>query len=425
MYAKCVREHGRKLSPKLSHAIKIILIFKIFFLNLPLFFCAILSQNFDGSLIMHHAPKFIAALALTLASGAFAQDDNLGDKLLQVKGTMDSINEELSSQHADLRQLKGDLSSSAKEDRRVGRQILDELKALRRQNQALIDMNQALIKAAASGGSIRRADSSVLMNAGSRDYDIETPDGKMIFGGEEYVYVKEAEATLAARVDTGATVSSISATNITRYESDGVKMVSFTIEANDRRVEVEAPYIRVTRVRQSSAEDFSYRMVVGLNIKLGSYSVYSEFNLMDRTQMDFPMLLGRSLITDIAAVDVSRNYVQKRADPDGLLLINKDLYTLLKRNGKDPNAEYDAKRAREAGGQTAVPDRDDGANLGTDSSKALPEVSQKILRDEYKRRLTDAGVSLPSDLRDTRESDRGEAVKDPAPTVSADAKEAK
>lgn len=362
---------------------------------------------------MHRAPLFFAALALTLSTSAYTQDDNVGDKLLQVKGTMDSINGELSSQHADVRQLKGDLSAAHRELQRTNRQILEELKALRRQNQSLIDTNQALIEAAASGGSLKKSDTAVLMNASSRNYDVETPDGKMIWGGEEYVYVKEADATLAARVDTGATVSSISATNITRYESDGIKMVSFTIEANDRRIQVEAPYLRVTRVRQSSAEGFNYRMVVGLNIKIGDYSVYSEFNLMDRTQMDFPMLLGRSLITDIAAVDVSRNYVQKRADPEGLLIINKDLFTLLKRNGKDPNAEYDEKRARMAGGQTALPADDYDANLGTNSKKALPEVSQKLLRDEYRQRLTDAGVSLPSDLKDTKESDKNEGHPDP------------
>ncbi len=341
---------------------------------------------------------FIAALAAATAS--FADEQDLGDKLLQVKGTMDSINGELNSQHADLSQIKSDLNASSRRSERLDKQILEELKALRRQNQALIDTNQALIAAAATSSATHgdKKSSSVLMATPSRNYDFETPDGKMIFGGEEYVYVKEADATLAARVDTGATVSSITATNISRYESDGVKMVRFTIEANGRRIDAEAPFIRVTRVRQSSSNGFSYRVVVGLNVKIGDYSVYSEFNLMDRTAMDFPMLLGRSLITDIASVDVSRNYVQKRADPDGLLLINKDLFNLLQRNGKDPNAEYDARKALEAGGQTAMPADDYGDNLGTNSKKALPEVSQQMLKDEYTKRLTDAGVSLPADL---------------------------
>ncbi len=338
----------------------------------------------------------ILIAALSCAAAVYAEPSDINDKLLSVKGTLDSINEELSSAHADVSSIKNTINASAKAHEKMNRQMLDEIKALRRQNQALIDMNQALINAAASGPNSSKS-SEVIMNA-SRNYDVETPDGKMLFGGEEYVYVKEAEATFAARVDTGATVSSITATNISRYESDGVKMVRFTIEANGRKIEAEAPFIRVTRVRQSSAEGFSYRVVVGLNIKIGSYSVYSEFNLMDRTSMDFPMLLGRTLLTDIAAVDVSRNYIQKRADPDGLVLINNDLYNLLKRNGKDPNSEYDERMAKSAAGQIAVPD-DDHATLGTNSGTALPEVSQQMLKEEYTKRMVDAGVSLPADLK--------------------------
>lgn len=54
-----------------------------------------------------------------------------------------------------------------------------------------------------------------------RNYDLQTPDGKMILGGEEYVYVKEANATIAARIDTGASQSSISASNVTEFERNG------------------------------------------------------------------------------------------------------------------------------------------------------------------------------------------------------------
>lgn len=349
--------------------------------------------------------------AITCASLCMAEDASFNSRLLEVRGTMESINGELNSQHADLSKIKSDLNALSRENTRYNRQLLDEIKALRRQNQALIDTNQALINAQVSVDHNAK-NTTVMMNA-SRNYDVETPDGKMLFGGEEYVYVKEANATFAARVDTGATVSSITATNITRFESDGIKMVRFTIEANGRKIEAQAPFLRVTRVRQSSSSGFSYRVVVGLNVKIGDYSVYSEFNLMDRTSMDFPMLLGRSLITDIAAVDVSRNYIQKRADPDGLLLINHDLFTLLQKNGKDPNAEYDARQAKEASGGIAMPDLEHGARLGTDSNNALPEVSQQNLKDEYVKRLTDSGVSLPNDLKaeqDATNADKNKAL---------------
>lgn len=349
---------------------------------------------------MHCARTTIAAVILLAAASAQSATTDVGDKLLSVKGTMDSINEELRAQHADISRLTSDVAASNRENAAMNRQLLNEIKALRRQNQALWDTNQALIKADSGDNpnGVSQSAKEILKAVGEpRNYDIETPDGKMLFGGEEYVYVQEADATLAARVDTGATVSSIAATNISRFESDGVKKVRFTIEFNDRSIDVEAPFIRVTRVRQSSSSEFNYRLVVGLNIKIADYSVYTEFNLMDRSHMDFPMLLGRSLLTDIASVDVSRNYIQKRADPDGLLIINRDLYTLLKKNGENVNKEYDERMSMAQGGQVAHPDDSYGSNLGTDSTKALPEVTQKTLKDEYMQRLRDAGVSLPPD----------------------------
>ena len=355
---------------------------------------------------MLRARTTIAAALFLAAASAQCADSDVSDKLLSVKGTMDSINEEIRAQHADISKLTSDVAASNRENAAMNRQLLNEIKALRRQNQALLDansalMNSALSKAGAANGSkdaVGKSTQELLKAVGTpRNYDIETPDGKMLFGGEEYVYVQEANATLAARVDTGATVSSIAATNISRFESDGVKKVRFTIEFNDRTIDVEAPFVRVTRVRQSSSSGFSYRIVVGLNIKIADYSVYTEFNLMDRSHMDFPMLLGRSLLTDIAAVDVSRTYIQKRADPDGLLLINRDLYTMLKKNGENVNKDYDFRMSLSQGGQPAVPDDSYGSNLGTDSAKALPEVTQKALKDEYMQKFKDAGVSLPPD----------------------------
>ncbi len=377
------------------------LILNCFFLNVVGFFVLDFLKIFDGLIRMLRARTTIAAALFLAAASAQCADSNVGDKLLSVKGTMDSINEEIRAQHADISRLTSDVAAANRENAAMNRQLLNEIKALRRQNQALLDANSALIKAGSASGSkdaVGKSTQELLKAVGTpRNYDIETPDGKMLFGGEEYVYVQEANATLAARVDTGATVSSIAATNISRFESDGVKKVRFTIEFNDRSIDVEAPFVRVTRVRQSSSTGFSYRIVVGLNIKIADFSVYSEFNLMDRSHMDFPMLLGRSLLTDIAAVDVSRTYIQKRADPDGLLIINRDLYTLLKKNGENVNKDYDLRMSLVQGGQPAVPDDSYGSNLGTDSTKALPEVTQKALHDEYMQKFKDAGVSLPPD----------------------------
>ena len=53
------------------------------------------------------------------------------------------------------------------------------------------------------------------------------PDGKMIPGETEWLYVEEANGNFMA-VDTGATTSSISAQDVTVFEREGRRWVKFT-----------------------------------------------------------------------------------------------------------------------------------------------------------------------------------------------------
>lgn len=62
----------------------------------------------------------------------------------------------------------------------------------------------------------------------------KTPDGMLILGSEEWVYVPEIDQTFKARVDTGATTSSISATDIVPFERDGKDWVKFKIDLGDK-----------------------------------------------------------------------------------------------------------------------------------------------------------------------------------------------
>lgn len=309
----------------------------------------------------------LALASICTTSSADDSMDNVKDKILALQGTIQSLNEELAAQRAKLGQMNAEIQGTSREFNAANRTLLNEIKALRRQNQSVYD---ALAQVESE-----RNESGVkpLTN-----YDFQTPDGKMIFGGDEFVYVKEADATIAARVDTGAAVSSISAKNITRFERDGKSWVRFDIEANDRIINVEAPFVRTTRVQQSQSEELNYRPVVKLNIKIGDYSTSSEFNLIDRTRMQYALLLGRSLLTDIAVVDVSRRYIQPRADKEGLVLLKIDDYADALKRGENPNAQFDAKALNNAAGQKAYPSSDYGANLGTDSYRALPSVSDKI-----------------------------------------------
>lgn len=306
--------------------------------------------------------------AIQAAKSAQESSQNNSERLIEMKGQIQSINEELSGQRANLGRLQAELVGQREDNDAFRRSLLKELKALRRQNQSLVDSlyDQHLILTPDEATEIKPL----------RNYDLQTPDGKMYLGEDEYIYIKEADATFDARIDTGAAVSSISAKNITEFERNGKRWYRFTIEANDQSFEVEAPYIRTSQIRQSSKNTLTERIVVSLNLKIGSFSTKSEFTLTDRTHMQYPLLIGRTLIQDIAVVDVARDHIQGR-NKDTYLILNKDDYEAAMKAGKDPNAEFKQKHASSAG-QIAHPSRSYGANLGTNSENALPVVRTKL-----------------------------------------------
>ena len=341
--------------------------------------------------------KNIVLAILMSSQVAFAADNSadMNDKITQMRGTIDSINGELTNQRAAMSDLRTDIERS---NSKLKKQIFDELKTIQRQNQSLYD----------SMVSEKERDGGKMNVKPLRNYDLQTPDGKMILGGEEYVYVKEANATIAARIDTGASQSSISASNVTEFERNGKKWLRFDVFHNDRTIEVEAPFVKQTRLRQSSIEGYSYRPIVRLNVKIGDYSTAAEFNLIDRTQMQYALLIGRTLLTDIAVVDVSRKDVQPRADKIGLLIICTDDYNENKKNGIDVNEKYDKMVKENKGGQKAFPAQNDTQSLGTNPERSLPSVSNKIEKEQG---------SLPKEKIDKKKATADES-KDAAPKSS-------
>ncbi|UPR58533.1 ATP-dependent zinc protease [Vibrio sp. ED004] len=141
----------------------------------------------------------------------------------------------------------------------------------------------------------------------------KTSDGKLILGEEEWVFVPGLKEAFKARVDTGATTSSISAVDIVDFERDGKDWVKFKIEHDGITTEeISLPVERWVKIKQSSAEGTQRRAVVVASIQIGDLKDKTEFTLADRTHLSFPLLLGRSFFRDVAVVDVSKKYVQKK-----------------------------------------------------------------------------------------------------------------
>ena len=127
---------------------------------------------------------------------------------------------------------------------------------------------------------------------------------KGIFGWVETVAVGPERIKMSAKLDTGATTSSLHATGIHRFRRGGRRYVRFTLSAGgdglDRRL--EQPLVRVVRIKQHSG-DYERRPVVKLSVCLGELERVVEFSLVDRSNFDQPVFLGRSALSGFALVD--------------------------------------------------------------------------------------------------------------------------
>ncbi|PRY65613.1 hypothetical protein B0H98_102137 [Vreelandella songnenensis] len=151
----------------------------------------------------------------------------------------------------------------------------------------------------------------------------DTLETKTIVGRSEWVGLPSIGTYLKARVDSGANTSSLSASDITRFERDGEDWVRFKLALNDDDVVVEslrdewieAPVDRRVRIVQASGEES--RPVISLLMTLGPIRENVQFTLNDRSHLDFPVLLGRRFLMDIAVIDVAQSYVHERPEFPG------------------------------------------------------------------------------------------------------------
>lgn len=137
-----------------------------------------------------------------------------------------------------------------------------------------------------------------------------------VIGGTEPVYVEPFRTPFSGKVDTGADIASIGATNIREFRKDGKRYVAFTIvqRGTDAVQNYELPLVRVIPITRHGQKPLK-RYVVHLRIRLGTLEMTREFSLADRSNFKYQVLLGKNVIAGNAAVDVTReNTLEPRRD---------------------------------------------------------------------------------------------------------------
>ncbi|MGR4068225.1 ATP-dependent zinc protease [Halomonas sp. LR3S48] len=169
----------------------------------------------------------------------------------------------------------------------------------------------------------QRGDEPLVVPAECNNELSETLSSKAMVGRSEWIGLPDVGTYLRARVDSGANTSSLSATDITRFERDGEDWVRFKLGLNEDDVVVdgvrgewiERPVERRVRVMQAAGS--TSRPVVSLLMTLGPIRETVEFTLNDRTHLNYPVLLGRRFLMDIALIDVAENYIHPRPEFPG------------------------------------------------------------------------------------------------------------
>ncbi|MBF8221624.1 MULTISPECIES: ATP-dependent zinc protease family protein [Halomonadaceae] len=219
------------------------------------------------------------------------------------------------------------------EDRqaRLGRYLLADIRVL---GDRLHGMQEALD---------RRAEEPTLVASQCEGIDSSQLEGKQVLGRSEWIGLPEVGTYLKARVDSGANTSSLSAREITPFERDGQNWVRFKLGLTEddvvvdgiRNAWIEAPVERRVRILQAAGSES--RPVVSLVMTLGPIRQPVEFTLNDRSHLNYPVLLGRRFMMDIAVIDVAETYLHQRPEfPGGRPADEAAVDEALDRDDSDP-----------------------------------------------------------------------------------------
>lgn len=129
-------------------------------------------------------------------------------------------------------------------------------------------------------------------------------------GWLESVYIKPWGLKVTAKLDTGAKTSSIHASVIEHFRKNDDDWVKFDLIDQDagKKITVEKPLIRTAYIKERKA-GASKRDVVMMSLCKNGKVHDTEMTLVDRSNFNYPLLLGRSFLKGVAYVDSGATFL--------------------------------------------------------------------------------------------------------------------
>lgn len=133
-----------------------------------------------------------------------------------------------------------------------------------------------------------------------------------VMGWLETVFLEPWHRRVTAKLDSGAKTSSLHADNVDHFSRDGRPWVRFSlIDIENRQlpnIVVERELVRTAFIKSHQNES-TKRDVVMMTVCKNGKEYVEEFNLVDRSNFNYPVLLGRSFLKDLALVDANATFV--------------------------------------------------------------------------------------------------------------------
>ncbi len=132
----------------------------------------------------------------------------------------------------------------------------------------------------------------------------------MLVGWRERVGLPDfGIAAIPAKIDTGARTSALNAAVVETFDHDGVRHVRFLARWPGHERLCHAPISDCRSIRSSNG-DMQQRFVIKTPLQIGKLVFKAEVTLADRSEMQLPMLVGRTALRRRMVVDSSHSWLQ-------------------------------------------------------------------------------------------------------------------
>lgn len=139
-----------------------------------------------------------------------------------------------------------------------------------------------------------------------------TQTDEVVMGWLEGVVIKPWGIRATAKLDTGAKTSSLNASHIEHFTREAKQWVRFSFSSGEDKEStlIERPLVRTAVIKERQSKS-STRDVVIMTVCKNGRDYETEFTLNDRSNFNYPILLGRSFLEGVALVDSSETFLFK------------------------------------------------------------------------------------------------------------------